>query len=56
VQCGQCAITLTATVLRAAKAGFGADEKHPVWAQWERTFIALNSNSDAVLPSIDAHG
>jgi hypothetical protein len=45
----------TAQLLRVAAAGFGADEAHPAWAEWEKAAAALAKDSTAALPVYD-HG
>jgi hypothetical protein len=38
--------------LRIAAAGFGADEAHPAWAEWEKAAAALARDATAALPVI----
>jgi hypothetical protein len=45
----------TAQLLRVAAAGFGADEHHPSWAEWEKAAAALARDATAALPVVD-HG
>jgi hypothetical protein len=42
--------TPTAQLLRIAAAGFGADENHAAWAEWEKAAAALAKDATAALP------